>query len=329
MNFGKKLMKKYHLLHIQFILLFVLGCQDPKSSKTSSSSNDSSSQTVSGDYCTQNPEAYGCPEYCAQNPTVCSASGSDSSSGDSSSSSESGSSSQYIPKDNNWQALYGSSTHDPVEFECTAPTGSGYDLRKGTITLGGDNTWYIPGGDTTYKSRTGDELSSPSDLSAFSTNISSFLISASEAKQFYDTDSKLKVRFKIRPQPVPTKGEAWCYNRQTGLSQDTWGYTLLKFSVSLVGLNADGSLKKSGNYPVFESTKSVTANVGSCTEAIDFSGDNQRNPYGVVLVIHDVQSDQSCWYNTGSSKCTGYKTLRRASCWQMDIEASVDGTKDI
>ncbi len=58
--------------------------------------------------------------------------------------------------------------------------------------------------------------------------------------------------------------------------------------MSLVGLNSDGTLKKSGDYPVYESTKTVTANVGSCTEAIDFSGENQRNPYGIVLVIHDV-----------------------------------------
>jgi len=303
------------------ILITLMGCQDPASKKSSSSSNNSTA--VSGDYCTENPSAYGCSEYCSKNPTECSSSTSD----DSTSSTDT--SSQYTPKDNNWEALYGDETQNPTEFSCTSPTGSGYDLRRGTITLAGDNTWYVPDGDTTYSSRSGDSLSDPTDFAAFSNNTSSFLITAAEAKKFYDTDAKLKVRFKIRPQPKPTKGETWCYNRMTGQAQDTWGYTLLKFNVSVVGLNEDGTLKKSGIYPILESTKSVTASVGTCSTSIDFSGDNQRHTYGMVLVIHDVQSDQSCLYNTGSSKCTGYKTLRRASCWQMDVEASVDGTKDI
>ena len=317
---------KLMIIPILSILLTLLGCQDPASKKSSSSSNNSTT-IINGDYCTQNPSAYGCSEYCSENPTKCTSSTSDSSSSDSSGATDT--SSQYIPKDNNWEALYGEETQEnPAEFECSSPTGSGYDLRRGTITLAGDNTWYIPGGDTTYESRTGDSLTS-TDFAAFSNNTSSFLITAAEAKNFYDTDAKLKVRFKIRPQPKPTKGETWCYNRQTGQSQDIWGYTHLRFNVSVVGLNADGSLKKSGVYPILESTKNVTADVGECSTSIDFSGDNQRHPYGMVLVVHDVQSDQSCWYNTDSSKCSGYKTLRRASCWMMDIEASVDGTKDI
>jgi len=223
-------------------------------------------------------------------------------------------SSQYIPKDNNWQSQYGSSTQTPTTFDCPAPTGTGYDLRRGTITLAGGNTSYIPG--------------APS-LSAFTHNISYFLTTTSKAKLFYETDTKLRVRFKVRPQPKPPVGETWCYNRQTGLYQDPWGYTQLNFRVSVVGLNADGSLKKVDGYPQLESTKYVTTNVGNCSEAFDFSTENKNHPHGMVLVIHDVQSDQSCWYNTDSNKCTGYKTLSRGSCWQMDIEASVDGTKDI
>jgi hypothetical protein len=232
---------------------------------------------------------------------------------------------KYSAISTNWQMLYKNSKLTSAEFECNSPTGSGFDIRRGTITIAGDDTWYIPGGDTTYLSRTGKFISAGYSLKSFTKNTSSFLATAEDAKKFFDTKNKLKVRFKIRPQPIPTKNEIWCYNRLLTTKEDTWGYSNLKFNVSLVGLNSDGSLKKSGNYPVFEATKLLRANPKTCSEAIDFSEEIKKQPYGAVIVIHDVATDSSCLFGS----CLSYKPLSRSSCWQMDIEASVDGTKDI
>ena len=74
----------------------------------------------------------------------------------------------------------------------------------------------------------------------------------------------------------------------------------------------------------FIGTKNVTAGVNSCTSVIDFSGLPQSNP-NVVVVVHDVQSNQGCWYSQG---CSAYVPVRSASCWQMDMQVSADGTKD-
>ncbi len=294
--------------------LILTGCSESKKSSSSSSTETTSNPLVD---CTVYPYATECSGSTTGNI------------GGSTGGATSGPQSTYIPADNNWMALYGNQTSAPQETECAAPTGSGFDLRKGTITLGGGNTYYIPGGDVTFSKRfasPNNVISSPTSMSAYSSNMSYFLATIDEAKNFYATDSKLRVRFKVRPQPVPPVGQTWCYNRQTGQTQDNWGYTLLRYSVSVVGLNKNDTLKTQNGYPIFENTKTVNTNVYTCSNTMDFSGLNQKHPYGLVLAIHDVQTDQACWYSSG---CTGYKTLRRASCWQMDVEASVDTTKDI
>jgi hypothetical protein len=217
-----------------------------------------------------------------------------------------------IPSDNNWQSLY---QEGVPQGSCSSPTGTGYDLRIGTITLAG-GMMYSPAnpwgsmGDTTYSQNN------------YTHNNSDYLVSTSSAKQFFATDARLKVRFKVRPQPAVSKSQGtWCLGRQTGMAADTYGYKSLKFAVSLKPVNQDGSLSAN-----FVSTKYVSAGVNSCSGVADFSGLSQNYPYGVVVVVHDVQSDQSCWYG---SNCTAFGAVRSASCWQMDMQVSVDGTKDI
>lgn len=310
-------MKSIILLSITLFTL--IGCQSKESTSTT---NNTTNTNPSTDFCSQNNMLYGCPGWCAANPGSCEST----TGGTSGTTGGSGGESNYVPIDNNWQALYqDSAIQNPQNFNCAAPTGNGYNLNRGTITIAGENTWYVPGGDTKFYNRTGKPLRSP-DFNAFMSNTSYFLMTPSEAKNFYDHDGKLRVRFKIRPQPKPAVGQTWCYNRKTGQSQDNWGYTNLKFNVSLVGLNQNGSLKNLNGYPLFSKTLSTSANVGTCTSTLDFSGFNQAHPYGVVLVVHEVMSDQACWYN---QSCTGYAYLKAGSCWQMDIEASVDGSKDI
>jgi hypothetical protein len=217
-----------------------------------------------------------------------------------------------IPSDNNWQSLYPSGVPTGT---CSSPVGEGNALREGTVTLAGgmmyspSNPWNTMG-DTQYSSVN------------YSHNNSYYLTNVSDAKAFFETDARLKVRLKVRPQPAVSKSQGtWCLGRQTGMSADVYGYKSLKFAVSLRGLNADGSMQ-----PNFVGTQYVSAGVNSCTNALDFSGLQQNFPNGAVIVIHDVQSDQSCWYG---SNCTAFGAVRSASCWQMDFQVSVDGTKDI
>lgn len=217
-----------------------------------------------------------------------------------------------IPSDNNWQSLYQSGV---PTGSCSSPTGTGDAVREGTITLAGGmmfsptNPWTSLG-ESQYTSV------------SYSHNNSYYLTNVADAKSFFDTDARLKVRMKVRPQPAVSKSQGtWCLGRQTGMSSDMYGYKSLKFAVSLRGLNEDGSLK---NY--FEGTQYVSAGVNSCTKAMDFSLLQKNHPFGAVIVIHDVQSDQSCWYG---SNCTAFGAVRTASCWSMDFQVSVDGSKDL
>lgn len=287
---------KHTPLIMALLSLLVAGCSDPKKKSSSTPS-----------HCQQYPWAQGCMTSNPYNPYM-----PGTTTGTTTGGTTGGHNYTTIPSDNNWQSLY----PDGVpQGTCSSASGTGYDLRKGTITLAGGmmysplNPWGTLG-DSQY-------------TSIFHThNNSHFLVSADEAKQFFASDAKLKVRFKIRPQPAVSKSQGtWCLGRQTGMASDPYGYKSLKFNVALRGLNEDGTLK-----PYFEGTKQVSAGVNSCTPAVDFSGLAQNHPHGVVVVVSDVQSDQSCWYG---SDCTAFGQVRTASCWQMDVEVSVDGTKDI
>ena len=283
--------------HTTFIIIlssFVIwGCSE----STSTSKKDNDNQT--------NP-------YCAYNPLLCGGTTggttSGTTTGTTSGGSTGGGSYTTIPSDNNWQSLY--PTGEPTG-SCSSPTGSGYPLRKGTVTVAGGqmyspaNPWYSMG----------DEYSAY----GYSHNTSYFLSTIDTAKGFLDTDAVLKIRVKPRPQPKAPVGKTWCFGRVTGQSADTYGYTSLKYSISVRSVNQNGSLGP------FLRTYSQTTSVNNCSPAMDFSGDAQSSQYGIVVVVHDVQA-QNCWYSQG---CTSYQTVRAASCWQMDIEAAVDGTQSI
>ena len=213
-----------------------------------------------------------------------------------------------IPSDNNWQALYQSG--EP-QGTCSSPTGSGYAPRKGTITMAGGQMYqptlpFSSFGEAEYAG------------ASYSHNISYFLTNANDAKGFVDTDATLRVRVKPRPQPKPPVGKSWCFGRVTGSTTDTWGYMKLRYSVSVRAVNVDGSLGP------FMGTTNQTTTVNSCSPAINFDGFAQSAPNGLVVVVHNVESDQGCTYQQG---CTAYRTVRSASCWQMDLEVAVDGTQ--
>jgi len=335
---------KFHKMLLGLVILTTIGCQNSTTSTKSSTSDSEAESTTTST--TRTSDNYPMSDNTSESTDESSDSSTETETTDTTddTTEESSTTSPYTINPNllgtielalppttysaiqtNWKMIYKNTKISSADFECGTPAGSGYDIRRGTVTIAGDDTWYIPGGDTTYLSRMGKFISAGYSLKSFTKNMSSSLATAEEAKKFFDTKRKLEVRFKIRPQPIPTKSDIWCYNRLLTTKDETWGYANLKFNVSLVGLNSDGSLIKSGNYPVFSSTKLIKANTKTCSEVIDFSDEVKNQPYGAVLVIHDVATDASCLLGT----CLSYKPLDRSSCWQVDIEAAVDGTKDI
>lgn len=284
--------------------LVLWGCSESSSTKKSSGSSSSYTACAPGSY-----EYYnipGCPGYTG---TTAGGTSSGTTTG-TTTGGTSGGSYTTIPKDNNWQALYPSGEPSGT---CSSPTGSGYPLRKGTITMAGGQMYspanpFYSMGEAEYAG------------AGYSHNISYFLTRVSDAKAFVDTDTVLKVRVKPRPEPKSPTGKTWCFGRVTGQAADTWGYTKLRYSVSVRPVNADGTLGP------FMGTTQQTTSVNSCSPAIDFTGLPASAPNGLVVVVHNVESDQGCTYQQG---CTAYRTVRSAACWQMDLEVAVDGTQSI
>jgi hypothetical protein len=303
-------MKHVTLIASLLLLMLLAGCSESSStSKKSDGSNGGSGNGLT-DSCTGNAywQMVGCPGFCQNNSGHASCSGGSTSGSTTGSTTGTTGGGSYgtIPSDNNWQALYPSG--EPTG-SCSTPTGTGFPLRKGTVTMSG-GVYYSP--DLSWTSVGESDYTSI----RYSHNVSSFLTDVAEAQSFIDTDSVLKVRFKPRPQPkAPSTAQSprsWCFGRVVGQTADAWGYTQLRFTVALKG--TDGILR---------GTQQITTSVNSCSAAVDFS--NIVTP-GAVIVIRDVYSNQGCTYQSG---CTSWVKVRNASCWQMDIEVQVDGTKSI
>ncbi len=143
-------MKIRKLLTLLFVMILMSSCLDNKTTKTTSTNTNNSTTT-----------GYNC----YQNPSACSSTGNTTGSTTGSSTgattgSTNGStntnppSDAYAPIDNNWTSLYLYTEGTQKSFSCSVPTGDGYDLRRGTITIAGRGTIYIPGGDLTFYERT-------------------------------------------------------------------------------------------------------------------------------------------------------------------------------
>lgn len=248
--------------------------------------------TTGGTSCATNPFSYAC--YCQTYPqgTGCSGTGV-------------GAVNPY------WGMMYPPTNTPPDDSvsTCTSynPSGvtSAYETRKGTVTVIGGQ-WYNP-------------ASGASSLY----NTSSTLKSVSAAKNFFITDSMLKVRFKVRPQPHSANTSNTCYGRTVNQSYIA-GYWKLKFNATLVGTRADNT---TGEEPL----GIIEGNVNSCTPAIDLSPYVGMYPNGVYIRLTDVQSNQGTWpadYSTnGFKNGATWKTVRTSDCWTLDIEVAADGTK--
>jgi hypothetical protein len=314
--------------HLSLLLLFssflLVGCQESKKKSSSSSSNN---------YCVQYPQAWGCagqtggttggancnppqfgqtqcPNYCQ----IFNCGGTTGTTGTTTGTTSGGTTGGTNPYTNigssalpNWPGKY---PGGQPTGSCSSPyTPSGltgaYDTRQATMTIVG-KSWYNP--------------SSPEAPSYM--NTSSRLRSVNEAKILLSTDSFLKVRFKVRPQPESSSSSPYCYNRQPG--SPVAGYTKLQFNVRLVGQRANGTID-------YEPLGTHTIGVNSCTPGIDLSYYKGIYPQGLYLIVENVKGNTAFFPNNyesfGFRDVNQFVDVPTKDCWSLDVEVAADGTK--
>ncbi len=184
-------------------------------------------------------------------------------------------------------------------------TSTPYETRKATMTIVG-KTWYNPA-----------DPVAPNYM-----NTSSLLKSVTGARQLFETDAVLKVRFKALPQPESSNASPHCFNRNSGAS--IAGYTKLQFSVTLVGVTSGGVTQTEplGNFNI---------GVNSCTTAVDLSSYASTYPGGIYLRVEAVKGNQGVYPNNyeqfGFRDVNSFVDIRSMDCWALDVEVAADGTK--
>lgn len=350
--------QKTFFLVLTFFTLILSGCQQKAATKTSSTANPNTINcagqaywTTPGciGYCQNNPSGYGCggttggttgtttggttgtttggttggvncsvyplavscPTYCQQYPKPygCLANGSNCNINPNASGCPGAS--VYI---NPYWGIHYPPSGEPPAGTCSepyAPEGQpdAFNTRKGTITLAGLTT-----GSIEYNPLTASNL----------LNTSPMLKSVAQAKIFFMTDSVLKVRIKVKPQPFAAQSDTMCYGRNMpGVTIP--GYTKLQYYIKVYGVSAGNALT------LLDTKGPFTTSVNSCSDAVDLSEYQEQSPTGVAIAINQVKANQNCsgsyWTSTGWANCNIYKNVRSFDCWAMDFEVAADGTK--
>ena len=205
-----------------------------------------------------------------------------------------------------------------VPANCTGTsedgTGDGFPLWKHRFELAGHQPW-LPGNYTNSLQRTA-------------------MLNMSEASSAFSSDSRLKVRFKIHPQPFPTAGDEYCFGRKTGQDSDSYTYKKLRFKVHLRDIQCstpnpqdptkcDSALTLGDRY----ATQYIDPiDVHFCSAPIDIGALRNQTTFGTVIEIDDVKADSTCQAN--GEFCPAEKIVRAASCWSMTLQISTDYTQD-
>lgn len=156
----------------------------------------------------------------------------------------------------------------------------------------------------------------------------SYMPTIQDAKIYFQSDSKLDVRFKLKDQPRNISGEH-CYGRIQGQAADEFPYTKVKFKMSLrdVSCNSSGSSCSLGSR---YQTKDVgPINVGAYSQVYQMGHLRHPNADGVVVEVHSVETNNQCQsypYDQGSN-CAPDQYLRAASCWEAVMEFATDYTE--
>lgn len=268
----------------------------------------------SSTYCSTYPRPYGClanGTNCFLKPTAYGCGGS----------------STIIPQNQYWGMWYPPTNTEPTGY-CSPtrnPDGltSALATRKATITIRGK------GRDSTDPATD----YSPFDSEApYYQNTSDMLKSVGQAKMFFLTDSVLKLRIKVKPEPnaTGTYGTSGvCYGRNTGAYLP--GYTKLQYTVKVYGTDASNAVTYLGTKGTY-----VTG-VNSCSTAIDLSEYKEMSPTGLIVMLDNVMENKNCtkpvgasdsfWNQYGWSNCNQFNKVRSMECWSMEFEVAADGTK--
>jgi hypothetical protein len=152
-----------------------------------------------------------------------------------------------------------------------------------------------------------------------------------EASILHSSDDRLRVRFVVKPQPIPPSNQTYCYGRNTGVQIAPYGK--LKFEIYLRDIVcSDGSTVScpSENYelgpryggPIFVGP----VDVNSCSEIIDLAHLRNQTNFGTTIEVAAVKSDQTCEAN--GTFCPAEKNVRSIDCWQMTMQVVTDATQD-
>lgn len=268
--------------------------------------------TTGGQNCTYGNNNFtmpGCPGYCQTNPTHPYCGGSTGTT----TGTTTGGTNPYTnyPSNSvtpNWGVKYPGGVPGGSCASAYSPTGvsyTPYETRKATMTIVG-KTWYNPA----------------DPVAPNYTNTTSLLRSVNGSRQLFETDSVLKVRFKVVPQPESSSSSPYCYGRQFGSS--IAGYTKLSYNVQLVGRRADNTTET-------EPVGTFTTGVNSCSQAIDLSPYVSQYPNGIYLIVQAVKGNQAYYpanYDFfGFRDVDSFSDIRTQDCWVLDVEVAADGTK--
>lgn len=167
------------------------------------------------------------------------------------------------------------------------------------------------------------------------------LMNIQEGSIAFQTDARLKVRFKIHPQPVAPTGQEYCYGRETGQPSDAFKYNKVKFTVYLRDIlrhNTTNELIVGNRY---QPRYIGPVDASDCSPIVDYSSSrnlsSQDPNYTLVstaVEIADIRSDSNCQECQSTScqyenfYCPAESIIRAASCWRMTMQISTDITQD-
>lgn len=168
------------------------------------------------------------------------------------------------------------------------------------------------------------------------------LMNLNEGKIAFQSDYRLKVRLRIRPQPVAPPGQEYCYGRQIGQVTDAVRYNKVKFTVYLRDVLEHNTTKALVLGSRYQRRDIDPVTVDGCSPVIDYSNNrntSSSNPnYTVVshvIEIDDVRSDSNCEACKTKTTCAPESyycpvesIVRAASCWRMTLQISTDYTQD-
>ncbi|MFY7991865.1 MAG: hypothetical protein ACOVP4_01115 [Bacteriovoracaceae bacterium] len=149
------------------------------------------------------------------------------------------------------------------------------------------------------------------------------------------TDTKLRVRFRMLAQPKPVAGKEYCHGRATGQSADYCPYSKLKLQVGAVPKAVwqqylSGQNPYLGNYMrtvTHDGSNGISS--GRCSVWYDLPHVAGQD---YVIVVKDISSDNECRYRTGlgtpsyNGVCPNNTALRTASCASLEMQIQTDYT---